>query len=45
MTLDSKIIQTNQKIEQDRQDLLKKLLEERFGNPTRERVDYPKSRK
>ncbi len=36
MTLDSKTIQTNQKIEQERQDLLKKLLEERYGIPTRE---------
>lgn len=40
MTLDSKTIQTNQKIEQERQDLLKKLLEERYGIPTR---DNPQS--
>jgi hypothetical protein len=40
MTSDSKTILTNQKIEQDRQDLLKKLLEERFGIPTR---DNPQS--
>jgi hypothetical protein len=36
MTLDSKTILTNQKIEQERQELLNKLLEERFGIPTRE---------
>ena len=36
MTLDSKTIQINQKIEQERQDLLKKLLEERFGSATRQ---------
>jgi hypothetical protein len=36
MTLDSKTILTNQKIEQERQELLKKLLEERYGIPTRE---------
>ena len=35
MTLDSKTILINQKIEQERQDLLKKLLEERFGEATR----------
>jgi hypothetical protein len=35
MTLDSKTIQTNQKIEQDRINLLKQLLNERFGT-TRE---------
>lgn len=40
MTLDSKEILTNQKIEQERLDLLKKVLEERFGQPTR---DKPKS--
>jgi hypothetical protein len=39
MTLDSKTILTNQKIEQDRQDLLKKLLEERYGIPTRDVVE------
>ena len=36
MTSDSKTILTNQKIEEERQALLKKLLEERFGIPTRE---------
>ena len=36
MTLDSKTILTNQKIEQDRKNLLKKLLEERYGISTRE---------
>jgi hypothetical protein len=36
MILDSKTILTNQKIEEERQALLKKLLEERFGIPTRE---------
>lgn len=36
-TLDSETILTNQKIEQDRLDLLKKVLEERFGEPTREK--------
>lgn len=36
MTLDSETILTNQKIEQDRQDLLKQLLQERFGDTTRE---------
>ena len=35
MTSDSEIILTNQKIEKDRLELLKKLLEERFGEPTR----------
>lgn len=39
MTLDSKTILTNQKIEQDRQDLLKKLLEERYGISTRDGVE------
>ena len=36
MTLDSKTILTNQKIEQERKNLLKKLLEERYGISTRE---------
>jgi hypothetical protein len=36
MTSDSKTILTNQQIEKERQELLKKLLEERYGIPTRE---------
>jgi hypothetical protein len=35
MTLDSKTILMNLKIEQERKILLEKLLEERFGVPTR----------
>lgn len=43
MTLDSKTIQTNQKIEQERLELLRKLLEERFGVSTRESSQFPHS--
>lgn len=35
MTLDSKTVLTNQKIEEDRQKLLVQLLTERFGMTTR----------
>ena len=45
MTLDSKTILTNQKIEQDRKNLLKKLLEERYGISTREGDESAESSK
>ena len=36
MTLDSEIIQANQKSEEDRQKLLAQLLKERYGDTTRD---------
>jgi len=45
MTSDSKTILTNKKIEQERKSLLKKLLEERYGIPTRESAESAESNK
>ena len=45
MTLDSETLLTNQKIEQDRKNLLKKLLEERYGISTREGDESAESSK